>query len=67
MRTCQWDPNHPIAEDADPRRIFCSGRCKQAAYRGRLLLQLDLVSRFEVYARTSPEAARILAALKAGE
>ncbi|MET7966729.1 hypothetical protein [Micromonospora sp. NPDC005305] len=64
MRACQWNPDHPIAEDADPRRIYCSARCNQAAYRGRQLLRLDVVDRLEAYAKTSPEAARILAALK---
>ena len=64
MRACQWDPTHPIPEDADPRRIYCSARCKQAAWRGRQLLRLDILDRFEEYAKTSPEAARILAELK---
>lgn len=66
MRACQWDPSHPIPEDADPRRVWCSNACRQSAYRGRQLLRLSLVDRFEEYAKTSPEAARVLAALKEG-
>jgi len=63
MRACQWNPSHPIAEDADPRRIWCSNRCRQAAYNGRRVLKLGVLARLEQHARTSPEAARVLAEL----
>jgi hypothetical protein len=63
MRACQWNPSHPIAEDADPRRVWCSNRCRQAAYNSRRVLKLNLLTRFELCARTSPEAARVLAEL----
>lgn len=64
MRACVWNPAHTIAEDSDPRRIYCSQACNQAAYRGRLLLRRSVAERFAAYARTSPEAARILRELE---
>lgn len=64
MRVCTWCETVAIPDDADPRRIYCSNACKQKAYRGRLLVQLSLVERFRIYAKTSPEAADFLALLE---
>ena len=63
MRACQWNPSHPIAEDADPRRVWCSNRCRQAPYNSRRVLKFGVLARLEQCARTSPEVARVLVAL----
>ncbi len=64
MRACQWEPSHEIAEDAHPIRKYCSDACRQAAWRARHLLRMSILDRFEEYAKTSEEAARILAQMK---
>jgi hypothetical protein len=35
MRSCANNPLHPIAADADPRRLFCSTACRMIAHRAR--------------------------------
>lgn len=36
MRACRWNPEHEIANDADPRKVFCSKRCRNAAHEARV-------------------------------
>lgn len=62
MGTCQHNPAHPLAADADPRRRFCSNACKEAAYRVRLG-----VSRAQFRADAAALVRRQTAAVIAGD